>query len=55
MQPSIHSPMQQCIDDCLHCYRTCMESCRQMAQGLDLGNFTGQARGTDSLRDRLPM
>ncbi len=26
MQPSIHASMQQCIDDCLHCYRTCLET-----------------------------
>jgi hypothetical protein len=43
------------MDECVQACRTCMESCRQMAQGLDLGDFTGQARGVTSLQDRLPM
>ena len=43
--------MEECVEAC----RTCMDSCRLMAQGLDLGNFTGQARSVSTLQDQLPM
>ena len=43
------------MDDCVQACRACMDSCRQMAQGLELGNFTGQARSISTLQDRLPM
>ncbi len=43
------------MDECVQACRTCMESCRQMSGGTDMGNFTGQARSTSVLQDRLPM
>lgn len=43
------------MDECVQACRTCMDSCRAMADGIDMGNFTGQARSTSTLQDRLPM
>ena len=55
-----HACAQSCqqigdMDECVQACRTCMDSCRQMAEGLEMGNFTGQARGMGALQDRLPM
>jgi len=55
-----HACAQSCeqigeMDECVQACRACMESCRLMAGGMDMGNFTGQARSTSTLQDQLPM